>query len=485
MFMRGYLFLALGILSLLSGQVSAADPSAWLPKEVNAVVRINSADLFQTPLAKKEGWVKKSAESFIEQESFIPPGTNQIVVGAELDLSDNLIARRKYSILVPDAGMSLEKLSPWLPGGIETLAGKKSAQFGNDGYVVDAGDGCWLTTSSASRQLMSRWLKNGPMSGGAHLSSYLRSALKTSPNSAQVVMAIDLQDNFSAGPILDELKNTGWFSNDFSAKNASEILESIHGATLSFTVGTERTGNIVIDFGRDATSLKPIIEKLVAGVMSRLGASSDDIDGWKWTIKEGKVTGAGSVSPGGIRQVLSLMDPPSITHAISASAAPAEATPEDKMAKTTLKYCKSVQVLLDDLRSTLNKSKDNQALYFERYGRKVDDLPKLNVDPAMLDFGLRISSSLRYQGQTERMHKINAGTRKEQTSSSYASNAYYGNVGPYNSGWNSYSSVEGPAVIGAEENQASKAVRFSEWKQIEDGLVAIRRAMTEKYKIEF
>ncbi len=298
-------------------------------------------------------------------------------------------------------------------------------------------------------------------------------------------MAIDLQDNFSAGPILDELKNTGWFSNDFSAKNASEILESIHGATLSFTVGTERTGNIVIDFGRDATSLKPIIEKLVAGVMSRLGASSDDIDGWKWTIKEGKVTGAGSVSPGGIRQVLSLMDPPSITHAISASAAPAEATPEDKMAKTTLKYCKSVQVLLDDLRSTLNKSKDNQALYFERYGRKVDDLPKLNVDPAMLDFGLRISSSLRYQGQTERMHKINAGTRKEQTYSSYASNAYYGNVGPYNSGWNSYSSVEGPAVIGAEENQASKAVRFSEWKQIEDGLVAIRRAMTEKYKIEF
>jgi len=40
-------------------------------------------------------------------------------------------------------------------------------------------------------------------------------------------------------------------------------------------------------------------------------------------------------------------------------------------------------------------------------------------------------------------------------------------------------------AIRALEKGSAKGVQFSEWKQIEDGLVAIRRAMTERYQVEF
>ena len=130
--------------------VSAADPMAWLPGEVNAVARINVAELYQTPLAKKEGWAKKATESFIQQEAFFPPGTNQIFIGADLNLLQHVSANRAYTVLVPEGGAKLEKLSAWLPGGIEKISGKSGAKFGDDDYVVDAGDGCWLATSNAN-----------------------------------------------------------------------------------------------------------------------------------------------------------------------------------------------------------------------------------------------------------------------------------------------------------------------------------------------
>lgn len=473
-------------IGVLTNFANAADPIDWLPEGVNAAARINVADVYKSPLAKKEGWLKQATESFIQQESFIPPGADQIFLGAELDLSDELVAVKKYSILVPEKGLTLEKLSPWLPGEIEKLGGKSLAQFGNDGYAVDTGDGFWLATSSASRQFISRWLKNGPSHGERKLSPYLRSALLSTDPQSQFVLAIDLQENFSEAEVAENLKANAWIGSDTVAKDVAQVLASAKGITIRLHVDTARTGSATIDFEKDTAPLKPVLDKLIEEVLTRVGASSEDIQGWKWTVGGKQIKGSGPVSPGSAREIISLLEPPSITHAISASSDQPSAATEDPKPKASLKYSKSIRVLLDDLRATLNKEKDNHALYFERYGRKIDDLPKLNVDSALLDFGAKVSSSLRYQGQSERMHKINAGTRKQQTYSTYASRTYYGNVGPYNSGWNPYSAgASSPGVIGAEENQASKSVQFSEWKQIEDGLVAVRRAMTEKYHLEF
>ncbi len=468
---------------LIQVQVEAADPLKWLPAEVNAVARVNVGEIYQSPIAKKEGWLKRAAESFIQQESLVPPGTEQIVVGAELDLSDNLTARRKYSIIVPDSSLTLEKLAPWIPGGIGELSGKKMAQFGNDGYIVDAGDGCWLTTSSSSRQLIARWLKSAQAKNGNQLSTYLQTALKTSETSPQMILAIDLHDNFSAPEVMEQFQSSDFNLSKDAARNAADVIESIHGITLTMSVGTERSGAVTIDFGKEAAPLKPILDKLIEEVLDRVGVETEKLHEWKWTLNGRRISGSGPVQPGTGREILAILDPPSITHAISSNST--GATPEVSVARTSHKYSKSLQVLLDDLRTTLNREKHNHAVLFERYARKIDDLPKLNVDGLLLDFSGRVSSSLRYQGQSERMNKINAGTHKRQTYAAASMPGFQGNIGPYNAGWNPIGPADSPGVIDAQANQAAKGVRFSEWKQIEDGLVAIRRAMTEKYQLEF
>ena len=259
-------------------------------------------------------------------------------------------------------------------------------------------------------------------------------------------------------------------------------MASAYGITIGLTVDKDRTGQVALDFGKDADALKPILNKLVDAVLQRVGASTDEFTEWKWTVKGSRVTGTGPISPGSGRRLLSILEPPSITQVMSAASS--EAPSDNKVGKTSQKYCKSIQVLLDDLSKTLHKTKDNHALWFERYGRKIDDLPKLNVDPDLLDFSAKVSSSLRYQGQVQRMSNIQAGTRTVQSGANYASGAGY--VGPYGAyGWYKGVNSQAADTIQAEQNQAAKQVRFSEWKQIEDGLADIRRTMTEKYQLEF
>jgi hypothetical protein len=479
-------FVAMASIGLHVDTGIAADPVAWLPSGVNAIARINVSDIFDSPIAKNEGWFRKTAESFIQQESFIPPGTTQIIVGAELDLSDNFVARQKYSVLVPEKGLTFEKLSAWLPAGIETLSGKQATQFASDGYVVDAGDGCWLTAASGNRQLMSRWIRTGSTPGGSQLSPYLLSAVNSKHNPSQVLLAIDLQDSISAANAMEQIKSNDSFKSVSNAKNIADVIESILGFTMLISVASERTGTITVDFGKDASPLKGGLENLIDELLGRVGVPAEAVLGWKWNLKGNQIIGTGPLTPGSGREVLSILDPPSITHAISATAStPAtDANPRDQIAKNSLRYCNSLKVLLDDLRKTLNKEKDNHAILQERYSRKIDGLPKLNVDAALLDFSERVSSSLRYQGQVHRMNRIRAGTHKRQT---FAAASMPGNVGPFGNygGGNAFAAGDSPGILDAQGNEAAKEVRFSEWKQIEDGLVAVRRAMTQKYQLEF
>jgi hypothetical protein len=266
------------------------------------------------------------------------------------------------------------------------------------------------------------------------------------------------------------------------AENVADVLASAYGITIGINVDHDRTGIVTLDFGKDAMVLKPVLDKLVAEILQRVGASTGDFSEWKWTVKGSRVTGTGPVSPGGGRQLLSILEPPAITQALAANTEEAKA---EKMGRTSQKYCRSVQVLLDDLRKQLKDSRDNHALWMERYGRKIDDLPRLNVDPELLEFAGKVSSSLRYQGQTQRMTNIHAGTRIQETGAN--SPAWGGYVGPYGGvyGYARSASPELANTITAEANEQAKSVRFAEWKQIDDGLAAIRTKLTDRYQIEF
>ncbi len=481
--------------SLVSATLQAADPIGWMPAEINTIARINVSDAFKSPLARKEGWQKKASEAFVHQDSIVPPGTKQILIGADLELADHLSVRQKYGVIVPDGDLTLKSLADWLPGGIEQVANHDAAQFHDGSYVIDTGTGVWLSLEG-TRQAISRWLNRGPEKGTTHFSSYLQSALTAKVNSAPIMLAIDLQDNFSRDRILATLKQTDWFPSATAAERVADVLATAYGITINITFDKERTGHVALDFGQDATPLMPVLNQLVEAIMQRVGVSPEEFQDWNWSVKGSRVTGTGPVSPGGARRMISILDPPAVTQTISAASAPPPETMDEKIAQTSLKYCKSLQVLLDDVRKSLSQTRDNRALIVERYARKIDDLPKLYVDDDLLQYGANVSNSLRYQGQTMRMANIRSGTRKLEAGVNYTSfnsyvgvggyaGPYGGYVGPYGSFQYTSTNPQGEATIDAQEKAGASQIRFSEWKQIEDGLVAIRTQMTKKYMLEF
>ncbi|HTN02554.1 MAG TPA: hypothetical protein VL132_11770, partial [Planctomycetaceae bacterium] len=124
---------------------------------------------------------------------------------------------------------------------------------------------------------------------------------------------------------------------------------------------------------------------------------------------------------------------------------------------------------------------DNHCLWYERSARTIDGLPMLKVDPDLLTFGARVSNSLRYQAQAERFSNVRAGTRRAENETG----KFYGGVSSYDGYYYTPTAGGNEAAINAQENENAAGVKFSEWKQIEDGLVEIRRGLTQKYSVEF
>jgi hypothetical protein len=149
------------------------------------------------------------------------------------------------------------------------------------------------------------------------------------------------------------------------------------------------------------------------------------------------------------------------------------------MARASQAYFKAVYTLIEDLRKTLDDTRDNHAVWMERYGRKVDALPILNVDEELLAWGASVGETFREMALAERSSNIRSGVRKSQVYGAYqySYDGYgYGNV-------TSTGNVRN--TIKREEGARAKNVRFSSWKEMEDATALIRQDMTKRYQVEF
>ena len=99
------------------------------------------------------------------------------------------------------------------------------------------------------------------------------------------------------------------------------------------------------------------------------------------------------------------------------------------------------------------------------------------------------SGSLRYQAQAKREAGLRSGVRASiptysvygRYGTGYTPNGSYGTYGA----WVAKRDVPDTIAIETQEQAPATQIRISEWKQIEDGLVKIRRTLTERYKAEF
>lgn len=482
--------------SLIGGTVARADDSdparllRWVPADANAVAIIDVAGLFHSPLALREHWRKQADDRFANQEISVPPEARRVVMASQVDLGQGLQPVWELGILELERTPSFALIARREGGHLDTIAGHSGIRTSSGRYGVELEPGLLLGTAQPNRQIISRWVASIDPKGAPRLSPFLTQAIDKADRKAHLVMALDLVDSLTAAPIREILATYEPLKGKTSDQaDIAEILASVQGVVLTVHVSDKREGAVRVDFKKPTAIMKPIAKSLMEEVLRGLGISLADFDHWTATTSGTSLVLNGDFSAGDLRRVVSLFAASPAAHQMrepetGPSAGTTAPDPMAAKAEISKKYFHSVRNLVDELNKTLHKTRDNHNVWMERYARKIDDLPIKDVDTDLLTFGGNVSNSLRYQSQAGRMAALRSGVREAQPNYAYAT----GGIGPYGSYGNySYSVRVAPESgrIRTEEHANAAQVKVSEMKQIEDGMVQIRRAMTAKYNVEF
>jgi len=271
---------------------------------------------------------------------------------------------------------------------------------------------------------------------------------------------------------------------NLSIAKVSGILASLQGAVLRVAVGKDVQGQLRIDFAQPVGPIKPISEELILNALGELGLPTDDLADWKFEFEEKAITMRGPLSKDGQRRVFSIVEIPSTkfsTHKDVDLEVSKEA-PESRVREASLAYYRAVQVLFRDLRRDMQGNKAVAAV-MERYARRIDRMPILNVDEELLDYGSNVATVLRSVALSKRQGGIQAGVGTAGMGYSSYTVGYYGNVVDAKTG--AVRSAADRTAIKAQALAASKNVRVEGKKMIEDSTAEIRRRMTKKYQVEF
>ncbi len=490
--MRGLFGLIIAATLLLScgySQLAMAGPYEGqirlAPESTNLMVLVNVQALYNTSLAKTEDLKQKVKDAFLAGDTLVPPTANKIVMLAEVDALDDLRPIWDLSILdlykAPDVlGFARNEQAE-----IEHLDGHRLVQTHTGALVLELKAQRILASGMATRQMYTRSLKGIAPEAPLRISDYLKKAADVLPDEGQIVIAMDLADVFTR-PVAKQI-----LGKDASPR-AVECLTSLKGLTCVVLVDKTRQATIRLDFGQPVEALGADPHKILQPVLHPLGFSDDRLDiVTPKTHKEANtVVIKGELLPDRLRELFRKFEATGINPDYS-SEPPAETKdPKQLTIVASQKHLAAIKSLLAELKSTARR--DQISELSEKYAGKIDALPMLNVDPDVLTFSANVSGSLRYQAQAKREAGLRQGVRASiptYTARTFYGGAYGGYGAAYNGAYGSYTSyrrdIPDTLSIETQEQAPATQIRISEWKQIEDGMVKLRRTLTERYMVEF
>ena len=464
-----------------SAQAQDGDLLKYLPRSANALVVIDAESLLQSELAISQGWTDKQAMTYGQRPLVIPPEAKRVAVAAQLDSSNNLEQTWKLAVVQLKEPFPLNAIARREGGYIDQIADTAAVWTPSNTYFVGLTEDVIGMMFPANRQVLSRWTKFAQRNPLVELPDYLYRASAGVSAESQIVMALDLADVVQPHRVNEELSDSEVLAGDAAKIEAvGKVLSTIEGATLTIQVSDIAEGSIRIDFGSDVAPLGNLAKPLLLEFLDHLNAHVPDFESWSAELLGQTLVVSGKFSESGLRRVSSLVEVPTTKFSDLKDAEPAESG-TDTYTQASQTYFHSVTALIDDLRQETTGSGKGHGLWFERYGRKIDGLPILNVDPELLDWGGVVASTFREMSIVDRSANVRAGTRKSQAYNRYT----------YGSGYGYYATrTTGPTesqktAISRQEREGAQVSRFNNWKEVEDSTAAIRRRMTEKYGVEF
>lgn len=474
-----------------------------LPRSANMVVLLNIDKALASPIGKFEGWDKDLEKSFDAGVTRVPPQAKRFVLAAELDF-DYLKPLWEAAVLDSRESISTAVIAKKRGGQTDTIESLAAVALPEDAYLIQFDETTLGGIGPANRKLAVNWLRD--MKAGLKLSPYLAKAASYSDTAgSEIILAADLDGAFALEKIVAYLKQKpAVASGDVNVQKAAKFLADIKGMRLGIRLTQPPTAAVAVDCGSPVEIDANVAKNAFIQVLSDGGVLLPEMREWKCSVKNSEVSLNGKLTKNGLRRVLSLVDSPTSSQPASAHTpkpeTPVTSTdPKTQMANATLKHFREVTEMFDDLKGEMKDAANLAvtATYFDRYAKRIERLPILDVDPVMLDYSGYVAANLRGAAGAVRTMGIRGASREAQVNYSdidydYAygyRSGWYGSAGwavPVNDG------VGAVKAVGAERRKIraeEKGVAATDVHQIRadviDATGKIRRAMTEKYRTEF
>ncbi len=477
----------------------------FIPDDANAMLLIDVDKLLASPMAREEGWRAELDQSFAAGLVILPPQSSRFLLASRLDFR---LQRPLWRVAAMEVKYepSAPKAAVRYGGQVDNIDGMEAVLMPDDTYLVKFGSKRVGAMSPGDRQKVARWIKQVYANDLGVLSSYMQQAVKYAQGNAGIILALDLQHVVAAADAKAGLAEWEVLKGrDVDLDQLAEVLASVHGVTLGVTVTDQRHGAIRVDFDQDVSLLQEFAKPLLLEVLGRQGLMIDEFEDWTAEVSGKTIALRGVLLQSGMRRVLSILDAPVSSQqslVVSSSEIESSSADERLLIATSQNYFKSITSLLDDLRIKRSTGEmvtwGQVGAWFEKYARKIDALPILNVDPELLDYGAYVAHSLRDAENAMKGIGVRSSYRKTELPTEYTYNVrggaaaganWYGARGGYGYAWSAQEDLRGEQAARAHVATQERIRGNVQTNHITQGLAEstaeMRRRMTEKYQVEF
>jgi hypothetical protein len=238
-------------------------------------------------------------------------------------------------------------------------------------------------------------------------------------------------------------------------------------------------------------------------VLTKLGFHSAEMDKWTATVRGTSVTFSGPLTKESANDLLSPLLRPSLG---SLDHPPPEVPADQVKARASQKYFQAVHKKMSEVKKTNPPTFEKLMAIFNSAARYIEDLPLLNVDDELLNWGAAVATTFRTMAIVAQktngaisLAEANRAMAVVSTPNYYSgygvgyAGGYYGGYGwGYNysvpSGTTTTSTVSNYGAIDNLQTVTSQneaLYRRDTWKGIDAATLDLRRKMVKKYNIEF
>lgn len=478
------LFLSLTCFATTCEAADFMDLTKKVPAGGNAFMAIDIAQTLKTPMAKASGWDKKFSEGGADRPMHLPPEAEKLLTVSQIDIVRNFSSNWNVSLFSMSENIPLRFVARAEGGHMDKIGDTDAVWIPSDAYILDAGDNTMVMQSPANRQAISRFKTQMGQPGTTGFSKYLELALVKAGDGPQIVIALDAANAVQSHRIRQRLEDSGFLEDhEVDADALTNTLASLQGLIFEITIDESATGSVRIDFKEDISINSTLAKLLVLGALENNGMSLEDFKRWECSVVSRTIVMDGALSPESLRSILTIMSPAS-TKFSSLKDENVEESSGDDMARNSLAYFKSTQSLIRDLKSK-SKSAGDDSYWLDRYAGLVDRLPILHVDDDLLDYGQKLSETLRVMSGSRKTTNLQGGIAARNN---YLSGGGYYDSG-YGYGYYNYPTTRDREASAANARTTAKAqgsaVKIQGFQLIDNATNEIRREMTKRYDMEF